>query len=499
VGLVVAPQQLLKASCRLIVPLLGILFAMTWWATSQRTPYAVLDDYRMISATKAMRPFLIEGHAETEMVTGRIIPAFLFDLVWIGVRSIDDLWYVRLIGIAVVAATVLLYQMWLIRYADITSLLARTSVGCTTFIVLLLPCVSATTTWAQKATQLFALPLAMLAGVLTTAPKLRLQTWGGVVALIFMSVFSYQHFVAVAMLPLAIAVGITKSRFEKPPIFRIWILLAIMVSALVTNVVFVRLVASDVLERVYGRSLSNRVAETWDVLGKGGNLFIDQDALLISISASLILAIVTMSLAMNKRLIFVCIAISLAVGCSIAITLGGDGDSSYRMTFPTQFSLWLGLGSLISVTLQQRRDGGALNWARVLGVAILVAASMVTMVESRKVLGAKISFANAEDWTSLNCHIRSLEPNTSIDDVVVRLAPTTISGPQRVASEIGLLARHVEWIFRDQWELAINSNLRFGAVDQLNLVVVDYDQRLPPESDRVTTIDLQTICLENPQ
>jgi hypothetical protein len=169
------------------------------------------------------------------------------------------------------------------------------------------------------------------------------------------------------------------------------------------------------------------------------------------------------------------------------------------MTFPTQFSLWLGLGSLISVTLQQRRDGGALNWARVLGVAILVAASMVTMVESRKVLGAKISFANAEDWTSLNCHIRSLEPNASIDDVVVRLAPTTISGPQRVASEIGLLARHVEWIFRDQWELAINSNLRFGAVDQLNLVVVDYDQRLPPESDRVTTVDLQTICLENPQ
>ena len=131
-------------------PLAGVAIAIFLWVTSQHSPYAVLDDYRMVAAVKDMRPFIIEGHSETEFNTGRFVPALLFDLVWTGVRSINDLWYVRVLGLLLVAGSVVLYQIWFMGYAKITSPMAKMSIAISSFIVVLLPTVSATTTWAQK-------------------------------------------------------------------------------------------------------------------------------------------------------------------------------------------------------------------------------------------------------------------------------------------------------------------------------------------------------------
>ena len=492
-GLIVRLHSLRIVLGKSVAPLSGIVLAIIWWVTAQNGPYAVLDDYRMVSAVKSMRPFIVEGHAETEFLTGRIVPAVLFDLVWVSVQSIDNLWYVRLLGLFVVAGSIMLYQVWFIQYAAISSPLAKLSVAITSFSILLLPSVAATTTWAQKTTQLLALPLALLAGILTTSHNLRRRRWWIIAALVFLSVFCYQHFAATAVLPLAIALGIEKSTFLKPPIWRIFMLLFLIISALSANLLFVRLIAPYVLERVSERSMLTRFSETIDVLAKGVHIFIDKDVLLVFLSGLLVSVLVTIALLIDRRSVFVGVAAVIAVGSSVAITLGGDGDSSYRMTMPTQISLWLGLASLISFSLQHCRTRVGMSF-KLIALAALLVVSLIIGIENRDVVQRKISLANAKDWSELNCHLDSLGQGGSLKEVVVRLSPTPLSGSGAVASEIGLLARHVGWVFRDQWELAITSNSDLAWLNQVNLRVLDYDQSLPPKTSSRKIIDLRASC-----
>lgn len=477
----------------LFAPLSGVSLAILWWIASQHYPYAVLDDYRMVSSVKGMRPFIIEGHAETEFLTGRIVPAFLFDLVWIGVQSIDNLWYVRLLGLFVVAGAIVLYQVWFTRYAAITSPFARLSIAISSFLILLLPSVAATTTWAQKATQLFALPIALLAGILATSPSLNRKRWWSIAALIFLSVFCYQHFAAIAVLPLAIALGIDRSMSLKPPIRHLFIVLFLILLALLANLLFVRLLAPDVLGRVSGKSMLTRFTETLDILAKSIHIFIDKQALFVLLSGVLVSVLVIIAISIDRRSAFVGVAVVLAIGSSAAITLGSDGDSSYRMTMPTQISLWLGLASLASFSLQACRTRVRMNF-KLIALAALVVSSLIVGIENRDVVERRISLANAKDWSELNCHLGSLDQGGSLEEVVVRLSPVPLRGAAAVASEIGLLARHVDWIFRDQWELAVISNEDLTFLDQVNLKIIDYDQDLPPKTFGRKVIDLRAGC-----
>ena len=476
-----------------VIPVTGVALAIIWWFSVQHRPYAILDDYRMVTAVKGMRPLSIEGHAETEFATGRLVPALLFDLVWTGVRSINDLWYVRTIGLLVVAGTIVLYQIWFIRHAAVTLTVAKFSIAISSFLVLLLPCVSATTTWAQKTTQLFAFPLALLAGVLATSYRITPRRWCGIATLVFLSVFCYQHFVVISMLPLAIAFGIDKSKNLRPPIGRVFVLLSITIVALLTNVAFVRLVAPDVLQRVSGRTMRGRIDEALDVLGKGPHIFVEKDMSFLAISVIFISVLVVLALLMNPRSVFLCSSIVLAALWSVAITIGGDGDSSYRITFPTQLILWLGLGSVVSFSLQQSRvQFRTYNQTILVGMLLLVA--VILAVESRDVVGRRISAANSDDWINLNCHLESLENSTALREIVVKLSPTPLQGREAVASEIGLLARHIEWIFRDQWALAISSNKSLDYLNGVKLEVLDHDQKLPTEDRARVVIDLQSAC-----
>ena len=471
-------------------PLAGVTIAIFLWVTSQHGPYAVLDDYRMVAAVKDMRPFIIEGHSETEFNTGRFVPALLFDLVWTGVRSINDLWYVRLLGLLLVAGSVVLYQIWFMGYAKITSPTAKVSIAISSFIVVLLPTVSATTTWAQKTTQLLALPLAMLAGILATSTQVRICRWVAISILIFLSAFSYQHFVTIAVFPLAVAMGIRRSGSLRPEVGRMTVVLGLVFGSLITNVLVVRLIAADVLDRVSQIPLRTRIAEAFEVLAKGAHLFIDKNVLLLGLSASLIIGVTATALFNNKRTVSVLVGVIFGVGASVAVTLAGDGDSSYRMTFPTQITLWMGLGSFVSYSIQQ---SGARLW-KLLSLSFLALISLVLVVENKNTVGNRISEANADDWANINCHLLSLEPNPSVEEIVVRLSPVLVSGNASVASEVGLLASHVEWIVRDQYKLTIKSDQRLNHLESVMFTVVDYDQDFPTQTAKVVTVDLRSVC-----
>ena len=77
---------------------------------------------------------------------------------------------------------------------------------------------------------------------------------------------------------------------------------------------------------------------------------------------------------------------------------------------------------------------------------------------------------------------------------MVRLSPVLVSGNASVASEVGLLASHVEWIVRDQYKLTIKSDQRLNHLESVMFTVVNYDQDFPTQTAKVATVDLRSVC-----
>ena len=486
----VSPKNLLLS---MTAPLLGVLSAMFVWLTAQVGEYAVLDDYRMVTAVKVMRPFVIEGHATTELNTGRVVPALLFDVVWSGVKSIDDLWYVRLLGFLVVGVTVVHVQSWIIRSVRLTSSFSRIAIGITSFLVMLLPCVAATTTWAQKSTQLLALPFAMSAGILAGSERAPKWRWPAVMLLILLSAFTYQHFTPIAVFPVLVSAATRSTAISLEYLRRIAGVIGCVLVSLVANLVFVRNVAPDVLERIEGRTLSNRLADFIDVLAKAVHLQVDKDPQLLALSLLLVVLLFTICVIARKSATLIAALVLVASVISAGVTIGGDGDSSYRMTFPTQIVFWLGVGCLAAFALaeEQAQLSRTLK-VTILGLLVIVAA--ILSADGSNTLGKRISIANATDLANMKCQIQNLNGDDLPEVVIVKLSSPRVGAGQEVASEIGLLASNVEWTVRDQWNALVSESPNFQDLSEIRLVVIESGDVLPPAEQSPIVIDSSLSC-----
>jgi len=480
-------------SRKLIPGLGGACLGGIYTFISQTSVFAVTDDYRLIRFARVLRPFILEGHARAEAETGRVLPGLLFKIIWFGVDDISDLWTVRLIGIVLVGISVVVFLSWLAT--SLKTIPPRTQVLFFTvgFLAMVLPGVSATTTWATKTTHLMAIPLAMFAGVLATRLYMGTWRWTTVTLLILLSVFSYQHFALLPTLPVALSAVLGGSISDRGrQLKRVGLVIAIGLFALICNVIFVRVINPGQLDRITGRPLSNRLAELIDVAGKGAHLFVSKSVFALMITLLLIAATVIVSIWVDSKSWKVLIGIVAASGCSVLITFGADGDSSYRMILPTQLTIWLGLGALAiksSVKSRTPLDG---RWT--LLTTVLITTALLTAVDARRVVGEDITGRNQNDWIRTNCYIDKALSQESPREIVARLIPVELTGPHAVHSEVGLLASHLEWLFLDQWNLAITTSPERSLLLEVPLRVIGASEELPPQRANSYVIDLRLPC-----
>ena len=478
----------------LLLPVSGVLAAAGVWIASQVPEYAVLDDYRMVSAVKRMRPLHIEGHAGTELGTGRVVPALLFDIVWTSVSSVADLWYVRVIGLSVVALTIAWFLLWIRSVLQISGFAAHFALAVSGYLVLLLPTVSATTTWAQKATQLLAFPLAIGAGIFATSKSLNKKSWMLITLLIFLSAFTYQHITMVAVFPTALWAGLEHEHSrESQRLRRVAVVSTLAGCSLLVNFLFVRVYSSDVLKRISGRTWQNRLDELFDFSAKSIHLYVEKHPSLVIVSLALYVLVVGTSIwtAGNSSAIRILTSVLFSIGCLLAVTLVSDGDSSYRAVFPIQIVTWIGASVLV---VHASNTSPRVRLTKYLPVMVLCLSAIWLTNDAHRTLHTRIALANHNDWRDLKCTLRRVAVEKPQAEVILRLAPITLSGEGAAFSEIGLLARHIGWILHDQVDLAVSTTDELNSLNEINFGILDFEDVVVDGTTSVSVIDLRQPC-----
>jgi hypothetical protein len=441
-----------------------------------------------------MRPFRIEGHAAVELATGRVIPAYLFDLFWFQVESLEDLMYVRWIGFSVVALTILATCIWFIRMSGAEKMLSYALIIPVSLLTMSLPSVAATVTWAQKATQLLAFPLSTAAGVIFARVNLgmRLRVLG--VILTLGAAFTYQQFCLFTIFPVALWTAIhygTDARWTY--LRRLLEVLVTCFIALSLNRTFVRVRSPDVLSGIQGRVFPDRL-ET--VLGsfipKSLHLLLNKSLPSVMISGIVLCVLTWLVWLVTHKSVAVVLASLFSMTTTGLIALGGSVDVSYRMILPGQIAVWLGL-SLALIHALASPDQSR-TWTRPVSTIGFCCISLLFALYAREVPTTQIAERNAQQWENARCYLTQASQLPSTSQLIFLLADVELSGEEAVYSEIGLTARHVDWILADQVHLLVNAQPELSMLQGVPLTVLDSSAALPSPSRTVFVADLQVPC-----
>lgn len=456
--------------------------------------FAVLDDYRMVLAVEGMRPFRIEGHAAVELATGRIIPAYLFDLFWFRVDSLENLTYVRWIGFSIVVLTILAICIWFVRMSQTDKASPFVLVIPVSLLTMSLPSVAATVTWAQKATQLLAFPLSATAGIIFARANLSSRLRVVAVMLTVVAAFTYQQFGLFTIFPVAMWAAVHYSTGTKW-VYRRRLLEVLMTCfiALLLNMTFVRVRSPDVLSGIQGRVFPDRIeAVLSSYIPKSSHLMLDKSLPSVMISGVVLGVLVLLVGLVNHKSLVVVLASLLTMATTALIVLGGSVDVSYRLIFPGQIAIWLGLSLALIHALTSPDKNRA--WTRPASAFGYCCIAILFALYARDVPTTHIAERNAEQWEEAKCHLKHASQNIDLSRMVFRLDHVEFSGNAAVYSEIGLTARHVDWILADQILMLVTTQADLSVLQGVPLEVLDPTDALPSQSLTVFVADLQVPC-----
>lgn len=468
----------------------AVAVSMFWYRSVFLSTYGVLDDYRLVEqAQRGIRIFrMTEGHASTELATGRLVPSFLFTIIWRFVDDVSDLKFIRLFGFAVVVSALVMLAYFASREFELDRMMSAASSATLVFLGILLPGSVATVTWAQKATQLLAIPMAVGAGVLAARSRqMSRRTWLTVVILLSLSVFSYQQFVMMSTLPVAIAGAnqFIRSRSRELLKRTIWVTLASLL-ALVINYMLVYLFDSSVIGEdsiPIADRVKNLVVQT---LPFAIHLRVAKDFHLVAVTAALGATAVVLLIRARRSQLLLIAAVAYSTFLSALVSLGSNREINYRMAMPIQMTAWLGIAILIfSCAHQWTRSRNALRTALLFSallITLFVAGDALTSVNQR------IVNANSDEWAEVIDNVQSAK-GLNAKQIILQMQDTPLSGPCAVYSEIGLLGRHVRWVLEDQYRLAVYE-LSLAQPNWNPEVVVISEEDFPPESPPAFEADL---------
>jgi len=429
---------------------------MFWYRSVFQNSYGVLDDYRLVEqAERGIRILRItEGHASTELATGRIVPSLLFTIVWRIADDVSDLKFIRLFGYAVVVSALVMLSYFASREFKLDRMMSAVTTATLILLGVLLPGSVATVTWAQKATQLIAIPTAIAAGVLAArARHMSRKRWLMVVILLFLSVFSYQQFAMMSTLPIAIA-GVnqfTSSR-NGELIKRTLKVTLISFLILVLNYLIVFISDSSVIgdENI---PIVNRLDRLlFQSIPFAIHLRIAKDFHLVAVTVALgVTAFVLLAWAGRSRLILFA-AVTYSTLLSALVSLGSNREINYRMAMPIQMTAWLGLIMILCGSAHRCNRSRLIPRITLLSCALLI--TLFVAGDAMISINKRIVNANTDEWAEVFENVRSAK-DANAEQITLRMQDTPLSGPCAVYSEIGLLGRHVKWVLEDQYRLAI--------------------------------------------
>ena len=453
--------------------------------------YGRADDYRSLYVGKSSD---LGSAWDSSVGGGRPIPAVLQLALMSLTDSVAGLAWLRLLAvlaIAVSAALVALWSGWKTREATLTAWAVGAPAAA---LVVAVPGAQAVATWAILAVQSWALPTALLAGILLDAwrPRAGRQVAYFVAALlIFATAYNYQQFTAVAIFPPAVGAALRYARGTRPGARPAMFAAATVGAALLSNYLFVLAMGSNVASRVTDRPPVAEILRWFFTvyLPRTVDLEVPDTRLTTVICAAIVALLLAVPAIKGLRYLAVSGAVVAAwFVTSAPMLVVGELWASYRVVYPAQLVLWVGAVLAATWALTERRRETRPGTAAIVAASASVVALLLVALAGRR---AYLYYAapNAIDWRSAQCVAQDMGEGLRPGDVVVVQPWSAARSPVIYGDEPGIIAGAIDWAVTPMLWLAFDENgesPRFNPDEQT--VVTPTTRPMPPAS-RFVTVD----------
>jgi hypothetical protein len=409
--------------------------------------YGRLDDYTLVVG--AINE--IQHMREAYLYAGRVFPSLLIDVVSIPVNGVSDLVYLRLLSllamsVAGVALAISAY-VFLSQMNAKNRLIAGLLIGLTVFA---LPGAPNAVTWSILCLPLFAMFFALCGGLIVAnsvnLPKFRFQLLA--IALIFLSAFTYQHWVMLSVVPVSFSFAygwLSSRRLEVKKVLFVFFSCG---AALGSNYLFIRMLSSESTKRTFAKPITESLGWFFTVfLPRSINLGIPDSNTwrIASVVFACLALVVPICL---QRDLWVVSALTLVIWlASAAVIIPTENWASYRLIFPSQIIFWSNCFFGLALAIGHRSKG-------VQSSGVIAAFSVLCLLLMQSGLSGYryIAKPNATDWESVRCVLESQNPDNPIN-ALVATENSDVDSPFISYDEYGVVGSSVQWVLPNMYFL----------------------------------------------
>jgi len=424
------------------------------------------------------------GVGHSWLQAGRIIPAVFGSLIFLFVDAVGDLQLLRvvstlMISMAGAGITVLVLRLSPRPWSRYTVVLA-TVAGAVAISTTASPSAA---TWAIQAIPLGALPSALAAGIFATTEKSFFGIHWVVPTSVFLMIaaFSYQQFVPVALLPVLIWTAARwANRRGAPHWGRAPAMVAMCVTALGLNFLFILAFGDGALDRISGYSLSERA--NWFLgtyLPRTIDVFVPSSPRRAAVSVAILAVFLVAPAIAGVRYLALSLAVLIGWIASALVVFPTELWASYRLIYPAQFVLWGGATAGVAVSLASARFDN--RWILRLVTPGLVVVGLFSLSVAGFRAYSYIAVPNRVDWASTRCTIA----NEIGWSVVLTTEPEDARSSVISYDEYGVISSGVDWVLPYTVWLAMGETRSEGAfphlsLDQIKVHPIQDLEGLPP-------------------
>ncbi|MEO5974322.1 MAG: hypothetical protein ABIQ38_03850 [Ilumatobacteraceae bacterium] len=426
--------------------------------------YGRLDDYVGVAHSKL--GVLRDGVGHSWLQAGRVIPAVFGSLMFSFVDSVGELQFLRVVSTLMISMggagiTVLALRISPRPWSRFTVVLAAVA-GIVAISTTASPSAA---TWAIQAIPLGALPSALAAGIFATTDKSFFGIHWVVPASVFLLIaaFSYQHFVTVALLPVLMWTAARWASGQALNWRRVAAMMAMCITALGSNFLFVLVFGDGALDRISGYSLSERVHWFFGTyLPRTIDIFVPNTRTSVGLSVAVLTVFLAIPVIAGVRYLALSLAVLVSWVASALVVFPTELWASYRLIYPAQFVLWGGATVGVAVSLASTRFNN--RWILRVATSGLVVVSLISLLVAGVRAYSYFAVPNRIDWASTRCAVAN-----EIDwSVVVTNEPTDSQSAVFSYDEYGVIASNFDWVLQYTVWLAMEQTRSEGAFPYLS-------------------------------
>jgi hypothetical protein len=464
------------------------------------TQYGRADDYRSLYQSRVFR---LDEAWDLGMAGGRPISAIGWTYLISLVDSVAGLAWLRLLALLAVAVSAGVIAWWAVRLSGRTGRAAWAVGVLPGALLVAVPGAQTIVTWAVLAVQAWALPAALIAGILlerSARTDLDRRSHRGLVflwagLLVLFSAFTYQQYAALVLFPPLIGAAIRFARRQRVDLVPTLFAGIATTLALAANYTFVLGMGSEVAARATQRSSVTAILDWFATvyLPRTIGLEVPDTPGTTAACGAVLLALLAIPAIRGPRYLAASAAV-LVCWLAVAMPMAAVGElwASYRVVYPPQIVLWS--GAVLVAGLALLEPGRPVADPRLTRVHTpAMASTLVTVVAlTAGAIGASRAYfyyavPNANDWRSARCVAADLSSGIGGDDVI-RVQPWSAARSRVIlGDEPGIIAGAIDWAVGNMLWLATEDVGTPPRFDPSRVRVIGPDDAAP-SGRRIVTV-----------